>query len=87
MRNRVGRTNGGNGNGSNDFSLRVETEEWLFGPLVEVVIRKFNGQILSEWMSAFEAVDFVLRNPALGESIYSAHIAWHGVFDEWGQSM
>lgn len=69
-----------------DFSLRVETESNLFGPQVLVVIRLFNGETKNLWMSAFEATDFVLRNPALGVSIRSARIEHRGVFDEWGQS-
>jgi hypothetical protein len=69
-----------------DFSLRVDTEENTFGPNVLVVISMFNGTIVKEWMTAFEATDFVLRNPALGVSIRSAHIEYKGIFDEWGQS-
>ena len=73
-------------NGSVDFSMRVDTEESIFGSIVLVVISLFNGNVEQEWMSAFEANDFVLRNPALGVSIKSAHIEYKGVFDEWGQS-
>ena len=69
-----------------DFSLRVDTEENFFGPNVQVVISMFNGSVIREWMTAFEATDFVLRNPALGVSIHSAHIEHKGAFDEWGQS-
>jgi hypothetical protein len=69
-----------------DFSLRVETEQNIFGANVLVVASMFNGNIQKEWMSAFEATDFVLRNPALGVSIRSAHIEHKGMFDEWGQS-
>jgi len=69
-----------------DFSLRVDTEENIFGPNVMVVISMFNGTVLKEWMTAFEATDFVLRNPALGVSIRSAHSEHFGSFDEWGQS-
>ncbi|MDR3575033.1 MAG: hypothetical protein P4L50_14325 [Anaerolineaceae bacterium] len=69
-----------------DFSLRVDTEENTFGPNVLVVASMFNGTVVKEWMTAFEATDFVLRNPALGVSIKSAHIEYMGSFDEWGQS-
>ena len=69
-----------------DFSLRVDTEESIFGPNVLVVGSMFNGAVWKEWMTAFEATDFVLRNPALGVSIRSAHIEHKGIFDEWGQS-
>ncbi|MDR3576465.1 MAG: hypothetical protein P4L50_21580 [Anaerolineaceae bacterium] len=69
-----------------DFSLRVDTEENCFGPKVQVVISMFNGAIIKKWMTAFEATDFVLRNPTLGVSIRSAHIEYMGSFDEWGQS-
>jgi hypothetical protein len=76
----------GSNNRRIDFSLRVATEENMFGPKVLVVIHMFNGNIQREWMTAFEANDFVLRNSALGVSIKSAHIEYKGVFDEWSQS-
>jgi hypothetical protein len=69
-----------------DFSLRVETETNMLGPKVKVVATQMNGEVVEEWMDAFLAVDFVLRNPALGVTIKSAHIKFSGVYDEWGQS-
>jgi len=69
-----------------DFSLRVDAEDDQFGSKVLVVYNKFNGDRCKEWMPAFEAVEFVLRNPQMGDSISSAHIEWRGVYDEWGQS-
>ena len=69
-----------------DFSLRVDTEFDMFGPKVLVVFQTFSGQEYKEWMPICMATDFVLRNPALGVSIKSAHIEYNGVYDEWGQS-
>ncbi len=51
-----------------DFSIRVDTEENQFGSKVLVVISMLNGEIKKDWMTAFEAPDFVLRNPALGSA-------------------
>ena len=69
-----------------DFSLRVYTEENIFGPNVLVVSKMFNGDVKKEWMTVFEATEYVLRNVANGVSIMSTHIEFRGVFDEWGQS-
>lgn len=69
-----------------DFSLRVETEEEMFGPQVKVVRKLFNGTVDEEWMPVGLAVDSVLRNPANGIVIQSARIAFSGVYDEWGFS-
>ncbi len=72
--------------GSIDFSLRILTEENIFGPEVRVVQKYFNGNVREEWMPVALAVDSVLRNPANGLAICSARIDFAGVFDEWGQS-
>ncbi|MCE1254963.1 MAG: hypothetical protein LWX83_15630 [Anaerolineae bacterium] len=72
--------------GNVDFSLRVDTELDMFGPKVLVVIQTFSGEEYKEWMPVCMATDFVLRNPALGVSIKSAHIEYNGVYDEWGHS-
>ena len=69
-----------------DFSLRVYTEEDIFGPNVLVVTKMFNGEVIRNWMTVFEATEYVLRNVANGISIMSSHIEFRGVFDEWGQS-
>ena len=73
-------------NGSIDFSLRVMTEENMFGPPVKVIQRLFNGDLQEEWMPVALAVDTVLRNPANGLVFQSASIDFAGVYDEWGQS-
>jgi hypothetical protein len=70
-----------------DFSLRVNTEQCLFGPNVLVVAKMFSGEVKRAWMGVAEATDFVAHNEALGVSVMSAHIEYRGVFDEWGQSL
>jgi hypothetical protein len=76
----------GTHNGSVDFSLRVDTEEELFGPSVLLIQNLFNGEIVKEWLPVALAVDSVLRNPVNGLVISSARIDFSGVYDEWGQS-
>ena len=55
-----------------DFSLRVDTEENMYGPRVLVVSSLFNGDTIKQWMTAFDANEFILRSPELGKSIKSA---------------
>ncbi len=69
-----------------DFSLRVETEENIFGPVVLLIQNLFNGEVKREWLPVGLAVDSVLRNPINGLIIRSARIDFSGVYDEWGQS-
>jgi hypothetical protein len=69
-----------------DLSLRVDTEEELFGPQVLLIQNLFNGEVVKEWMPVALAVDSVLRNPTNGLVIRSARIEFSGVLDEWGQS-
>ncbi len=70
-----------------DFSLRVLTEENLFGPPVLLIQNLFNGDVKKEWMPAALAVDSLLRNPANGLIIRSARVEFTGAYDEWGQSI
>jgi hypothetical protein len=76
----------GTHSGSVDFSLRVATEEELFGPSVLLIQNLFNGEVVQEWLPVALAVDSVLRNPVNGLIIRSAKIDFSGVYDEWGQS-
>ncbi len=69
-----------------DFSLRVYTEENVFGPPVLLIQNLFNGEVKKEWLPAALAVDSMLRNPANGLIISSARVDFSGVYDEWGQS-
>jgi hypothetical protein len=69
-----------------DFSLRVETEENFFGPVVLLIQNLFNGEVKQEWLPVALAVDSMLRNPVNGLVIRSARIDFSGVYDEWGQS-
>jgi hypothetical protein len=72
--------------GSVDLSLRVHTEEDVFGPRVLLIQCLFNGEIKKEWMPVALAVDSILRNPVNGLTVRSAKIEFSGVYDEWGQS-
>ncbi len=69
-----------------DFSLRVETEEDVYGPQVLLIQNFFNGEVKEEWLPVALAVDSLLRNPMNGLAIRSARIDFSGVYDEWGQS-
>ena len=66
-----------------DFSLRVETEDDPYGPMVIVVRTLFNGMVEKARMQAALAADSVLRHPGNGVIYRSAHILFCGVYDEW----
>lgn len=66
-----------------DFSLRVETEDDPYGPMVIVVRTLFNGMVEKVRMQAALAADSILGHPGNGVIYRSAHIAFYGVYDEW----
>lgn len=68
-----------------DFSLRVETEEEPYGPMVIVKRTLFNGEVEVERMEAVYAAD-EYRNPGNGTIYKSSHIEFNGVYDEYGMS-
>ena len=69
--------------GTVDFSLRVETEDDPFGPMVVVVRTLFNGMVEQVRMQAALAADSILHHPGNGVIYRSAHISFCGVYDEW----
>lgn len=66
-----------------DFSIRVETEDDPYGPMVIVVRTLFNGMVEKVRMQAALAADSILGHPGNGVIYRSAHIVFAGVYDEW----
>ena len=65
-----------------DFSIRVETEDDPYGPMVIVVRTLFNGMVEKVRMQAALAADSVLSHPGNGVVYRSAYIVFSGVYDD-----
>jgi hypothetical protein len=63
-----------------DFSLRVYTEECLFGPDVRLIRTLFNGDVQEEWMPVAVACHLMACDPDNGLVYARARIDAAGVF-------